>query len=263
MIEIKARMRRIIERLPQYSVVKPRVEDWISQVLASDPQRGVWHASRLGGFCGAELGALCEGLLGDQRGVEQIIRRKLLTEAPGTQGSSEKRAIAMEPIHRMMFHEKHDAMVDVPAMRCLSAARVPRPWMVYAPDDVLLLRNGERWLVDYCSPDEPHFLVDLEPAKSTALVLGGLVAAYNGIKIDRLMLSEMSWKEWDTREHQVGRHAELEELIQDAGEHYWGMVLSGEVSVESCACSDDGKMNATEEVSTSEVSADQRQRCAA
>lgn len=263
MSETKARMRRIIERLPHYALVKDRVDGWIDRVLAVDPDRGVWHASRLSGFCGSEIGALCAGLLGDHAEADRIVRGKLLIEAPAAPEAAQRRAHAMEPIHRMMFHEKHSALPDQPSIRSLSVSHGPRPWMRYSPDDVVLLRTGERWLVNYCSPAEPHYLMDIDPTLSASLALGRLVADYNGIELNRLVLSEMSWKEWDTRDHEVIRHVEVEELIQDAGEHYWAMVQRGEVITESRRDGMDGKNDAEGVALAALAYAYQRQRCAA
>lgn len=228
---IRARVMRIITGLPQYEIIKGRVPAWVDAVIRTDPLRAEWHAIRLGGFGGSEIGTLCANYLGEYTAfssAKEIVSGKLLFAVPTPPSAKMRRGIVMEPIHRNEFHAKYGCSVDEKSIEVLSTSPGPLSWMRYSPDDLVIMPSGERVLCDYKAPDEPHN-GEIFTSYAALLAMGRLVAEHNGITIGRTVLSEFSWEKWDTVEHEVERDADLDSLIVEAGESYWAHVLNGEV----------------------------------
>ena len=52
-------VRKIIDSLPQRKFMKDEdIERWIESVWENEPDRIIWHANRLNGFGGSEIGVL-------------------------------------------------------------------------------------------------------------------------------------------------------------------------------------------------------------
>ena len=61
------------------------------------------------------------------------------------------------------------------------------------------------------------------------LHMGKLVCENNGVKVDGMLLSQFNWAEWALKDDDVPYIPELDQAIIDAGDHYWGFVLRGEL----------------------------------
>lgn len=228
---VRARVMAIIERLPQYEVVKSRVAGWVDAVMALDMSRAEWHAMRLRGFGGSEIGVLCANHLGGytrHSSAKEIVSNKLLLATPQLPDNMRRRSIVMEPIHRAEFHAKYGCTVDERGMGILASLHGPLGWMRYYPDDLVFMPSGERVLCDYKSPDVPRD-GQIYTASAAQLAMGRLVAEHNNVPISRMVLSEFSWQNWATVEHEVEHDPELDALIVEAGESSWACVMNGEV----------------------------------
>lgn len=216
--------RRIIEALPQYDLVKGRVDVWLDEVHRIDPERIDWHALRLTGFGGSEIGALVL----DSDSARNVVLEKLLLSVPESPSQGVRRETVMEPIHRIEFLAKYGLRQDKDALHRLSAAQRARPWIRHLPDDVCMTEGGKRILVGYKSPPE---LSEEERFEYKAqLHLGLLVGEKIGIDFDGMVMSEMGWGAWKTNDFFIERDEEMIGRILDAGNHYWNScVLKGEV----------------------------------
>lgn len=215
--------RRIIEALPQYELVKDRVDGWLDGVQKIDPDRIDWHALRLTGFGGSEIGALVR----DFYSAKRVILEKLLLSLPESPAPGARRETVMEPIHRIEFLAKYGLKQDKDALRLILAAQGEIPWARHCPDDICLTGAGQRLLVGYKSPSELSTEESLE--YKAQLHLGLLIGEQAGIEFDGMVLSEMGWGAWNTKEFFVERDGDLMGEILDAGNYYWNCVLKGEV----------------------------------
>lgn len=216
--------RRIIEALPQYELVKDRVDWWLDEVQRIDPERIDWHALRLTGFGGSEIGALVLG----SDSAASVVQGKLLLSLPENPAPGVRRETVMEPIHRIEFLAKYGLRQDRDALRLLAAAQRARPWVRHSPDDVCLTEGGKRILVGYKSPSELSKEEKFE--HKAQLHLGLLVGEQVGIDFDGMVMSEMGWGAWKTNDFFIERDEELMGRILDAGNFYWdSCVLKGEV----------------------------------
>lgn len=142
-----------------------RKQDWIERVMRIDPKRLLWHADRLMGFGGSEVGTLvCENEnLG--RGVfttaRRIVMGKLLMAAPEMSNATMMIGSVMEPLVQEAFHAEYaqfDCHTDEAAYKAIADLQSldrnfsrKRPWLVGNPDDIVMIK-GKRFLVDYkCS----------------------------------------------------------------------------------------------------------------
>lgn len=216
--------RRVIEALPQYELVKDRVDGWLEEVQRIDPERIDWHAIRLTGFGGSEIGALVL----DSDSARSVVLEKLLLSLPESPAPGVRRETVMEPIHRIEFLAKYGLRQDRDALRLLSDAQRARPWIRHSPDDVCLTEGGKRILVGYKSPSELSKEEKFE--HKAQLHLGLLIGEQIGIDFDGMVMSEMGWGAWKTNDFFVERDEELIGRILDAGNYYWdSCVLKGEV----------------------------------
>lgn len=215
--------RRVIEALPQYELVKDRVDGWLEEVQRIDPERIDWHAIRLTGFGGSEIGALVL----DSDSARSVVLEKLLLSLPESPAPGVRRETVMEPIHRIEFLAKYGLRQDRDALRLLSDAQRARPWIRHSPDDVCLTEGGKRILVGYKSPSELSKEEKFE--HKAQLHLGLLIGEQIGIDFDGMVMSEMGWGAWKTNDFFVERDEELIGRILDAGNYYWdSCVLKGE-----------------------------------
>lgn len=215
--------RRTIEALPQYELVKDRVDGWLDGVQKIDPERIDWHALRLTGFGGSEIGALVR----DFDSARNVVLEKLLLKLPESPAPGARRETVMEPIHRIEFLAKYGLKQDKDALQLILAAHGMLPWARHLPDDVCLSDAGKRILVGYKSPSELSKEEKFE--HKAQLHLGLLLGEQAGIDFDAMVLSEMGWGAWNTNEFFVERDEDLIGRILDAGNYYWNCVLKGEV----------------------------------
>lgn len=61
------------------------------------------------------------------------------------------------------------------------------------------------------------------------LHMGRLVCEHNGVHIDGMILSQFDWKNWALKDDVIPYVPELDQLILQAGDHYWDFVLRGEL----------------------------------
>lgn len=236
--------RRTIEALPQYALVKDRVDDWLDAVQRIDPERIDWHALRLTGFGGSEIGALVR----DFDSARSVILEKLLLSLPESPAPCARRETVMEPIHRIEFLAKYGMRQDKEALHLMSSTQGDIPWARHQPDDICLTNAGERLLVGYKSPSELSKEEKFE--HKAQLHLGLLIGEQAGVDFDGMVLSEMGWGAWNTNEFFVERDEDLIGKILDAGNYYWNCILKGEVPAQVMPFS--GRVERTVQVDHSE-----------
>jgi hypothetical protein len=147
-IALKRRVRRIVDALPQRSVIPDEVaERWIDGIIDRDPDRAEWHARRAGGIGGSEIGELVLHASGQRTTystLEEISQQKLLLAFPSRATIHMARGTAMEPLADRTYHaiSKHESILGSPEIAKAFRAGHPKyPWLIGNPDDVV---NAEK-----------------------------------------------------------------------------------------------------------------------
>lgn len=237
--EITQRVWAKIDALPQREAIAlGDARAWVDFVVGTYGELAIWHAARAGGFGGSQIGALVNNFTGERADHEQsahdIIAGALLRKVPDEPNGHMLRGIAMEPQHRRWFHEKYGSQRDEAGFKILSQSTGSRAWMRYSPDDLALLTKvgtGEvtRHLIDYKAPSKVDTSASVSFQYVCQLHMGRLVCVHNNLQIDGLMLSQFDWANWALKDDEIAHMPELDQLIEQAGDHYWEYVMRGEV----------------------------------
>ncbi|HWS26688.1 MAG TPA: YqaJ viral recombinase family protein [Xanthomonadales bacterium] len=230
----------IIDRLPQRgAIVEADARAWVDEVVGRYGDLAVWHATRAGGFGGSQIGALVRNFAGQRADHEQsahdIVAGALLRKTPDEPNGHMRRGIAFEQMHRRWFHEKYGARRDEDGFKTLSEGVGAKPWMRYSPDDLVFVpaaRPGEpmlRKLIDYKAPSQVDQSQSVSFQYVCQLHMGRLVCESNGVRVDGMQLSQFDWANWQLKDDDVALVPGLDDLLVQAGEHYWAFVLRGEI----------------------------------
>lgn len=159
----------IIDALPFRSfLTDAQIDLWINHVNSNDPLRLVWHARRLSGFGGSEMGSLVASYLSDHgsdyikpgfsfKSANEIVQSKLMMTMPGAIESNALRGLFFEEKIRELYIEQlrrkgHVVHRDVEGMNAINLFNDPdRVWRKANIDDLLIV-DGKRRLVDYKFP---------------------------------------------------------------------------------------------------------------
>lgn len=224
---------------------------WVQEVVALHGEAAVWHAIRLSGFGGSEIGVLVRNHCGvradHQASAHDIVAGKLMRKAPTETSGHMTRGHENEEPHARRFYAKYGAARDVEAFEILKNAQGKRPWMRYSPDDVVqmpvsMARDSDggvypsmrdstmrRWLIDYKSPSKVEQSDEIAFQYACQLSQGAILCAEAGIHLDGMMLSQFDWANWILKDDAVVWDQNLGQMVLDAGDHYWTYVVAGNV----------------------------------
>ncbi|QYY33725.1 hypothetical protein K2O51_31270 (plasmid) [Cupriavidus pinatubonensis] len=235
-----------LDRLPQRDAIElSDANAWIDYVIANMPHEASWHMARAGGIGGSEIGGLVRNYLGHRAdfmfSAHDWAMEKLLKRPPTPTTPAMLRGKEYENTHRGRFYEQLGTDRDAVAYKKLSNAKGTRPWMRYSPDDLVVLPRqamqtaaGEvmvqgRYLTDYKAPTSVDDSESVSFQYTAQLHQGAILCAEQDIQINGAILSQFDWANWRLRNDFVPIRPELCDLIREAGDHYWGCVLRGEV----------------------------------
>jgi len=174
---LERRVWDIVDRLPQREAIRTAdATAWVDDVVAKHGEAALWHATRLGGFGGSEIGVLIRNRHGERAdhgaSAHDIVEAKLMRRAPLEETSHLRRGHENEDLHAQRFWAKWGAVRDVAAYEALKNAKGSHPWMRYSPDDVVrmplrvdvgddgrpvFVRTKQAsllWLIDYKAPSQ-------------------------------------------------------------------------------------------------------------
>lgn len=170
--ELAARMWNILDRAPQRQKIPDQVAvDWIEAVIALEKDRAIWHAHRVFGIGGSEIGELINtaaGLPNEYNTLDEISRSKLLLLPPGRANIHMRRGTAMELLAQKVYHRLsgNKSILDSPDIEAaFSKPHEKYPFVVGNPDDVVLTPHHKRLIVDFkvrgnLDPEKPVKLVN-------------------------------------------------------------------------------------------------------
>lgn len=181
--------------LPQQGVIEQEdATKWLENILKWHKPRAAWHAERLRGIGGSEMGAVVRGMLGlNETGFstyERVAEHKLLKRLPDFETSHMRRGTALEKLAELTFSYRHKAIRDLESMRKIeSGANVKgMEWLVGNPDDVVFMAGG-RYLIDYKVPSVVDDSVDFD--YEVQLNHYALGAEFKGVKLDGMFLAKL------------------------------------------------------------------------
>jgi hypothetical protein len=232
-----------ISALPHGRFVRPEdVEAWLETVAAQEPERIHWHARRLRGFGGSEMGAIVTAYRKQYHPFTEardLIAGKLLQVAPKPPQGHTQRGADTEEMHRLRFRRWMSIeMKAVPADDVLGAMAkyrcVKRPWHVGNPDDAFWLPDRSLCMVDYKAPSEKVLAAYEIFGKPFDYVCQlhhySMIAMEVGAPVKKLMLSSWDLDEWRPKPVFVDLDEDLFAEIAEAGEYFWSkFVMTGKL----------------------------------
>lgn len=232
----------IINALPHREAIREGdARQWVDTVVGTYGELAKWHATRAGGFGGSQIGALVRNFHGQRAdhmaSARKIVEGTLLRSVPDEPNGQMQRGIDMEPSHRKWFLRKYGAHRDEKGLEILSKSTGMRPWMRYSPDELAFMPSPidssndemQRWLGDYKAPTEVEKKDKVSFQYVAQLHMGRLVCEHNGLKIDGMILSQFDWGSWSLKDDVIPYIPELDQMIIQAGDHYWDYVMRGEL----------------------------------
>lgn len=188
-------IKKILASLPQAPVInQEHAGRWLEGVMRYHRKRAEWHAKRLNGIGGSEIGAVIRGLNGLKESgfssFRQVVEHKLMMRLPEYETIHMKRGTVLEQLARLAFLYRYKGERDVAAIRAAEQAR-GRPgyeWLVGNPDDLVML-NGKRFLTDYKVPNQ--FDDEIAFDYQAQLHHYDLLCKMGGVKVDGLLLAKL------------------------------------------------------------------------
>ena len=249
---IATRVWAIVNALPhREAILESDARAWVDTVIELHGEAAIWHAIRLNGFGGSEIGVLVRNRAGiradHQASAHDIVAGKLMRKAPTETSGHMTRGHENEEPHSKRFYAKYGAYRDQAAYDALKDAQGKRPWMRYSPDDVVQmpvsleldasgayfpsLRGGQmkRWLIDYKAPSKIDSSDEIAFQYACQLTQGAILCAETGVDLDGMMLSQFDWANWALKDDVIMWDQSVGQMVLDAGDTYWDYVRKGEV----------------------------------
>jgi hypothetical protein len=161
-------MQKILSNLPQLSVIQQAfAERWVDGITRHHSSRSEWHAKRLMGIGGSEMGAVVSFYRGERhsgfQSVKEIVEGKLMMRLPQLENSHMRRGNALEVLAREVYLKRYGAVVDHEATAAFKAARTAAGYeFMVGNTDEIVIKNGKRILVDYKVPNVYSDTIDFD-----------------------------------------------------------------------------------------------------
>lgn len=188
-------MRQILEALPQLPVIQQSdANRWVEGITRFHKKRDTWHAKRLHGIGGSEMGALVSFYRGESSSgfasIKEVVEGKLMMRLPSFENFHMRRGNALEDLARQVFLKKSFGSIDLAAMNALATASRIKGYefMVGNPDDIVII-NGKRYVVDYKVPNT--FSEAIEFDYEVQVHHYATLAKFAGVRIDGLILAKL------------------------------------------------------------------------
>jgi len=173
--EMERRLSALIDKLPQRPVIQDHhASRWLERTVAMAISRvemehgegnatvghvhahTLWHVRRASAIGGSEIGTIVKHFRGDRgnfTSAKNLALEKLLIMSPQKSTPEMARGNRAEPWLQRMYHEEHGVSSDPAMLGLMKGHRWSRlPQMVGTPDDIVILPDGRRRLVDYKCP---------------------------------------------------------------------------------------------------------------
>lgn len=241
---ITSKVWKLVDALPQRDLIEiSDARQWISRVVELHGEQAIWHAIRLNGFGGSEIGVLVRnqhGVRADHMAsAHDIVLGKLMRKIPDETNEHMTRGHENEDFHAGKFYKKYGAHRDMAAFEALKTSQGSLPWMRYSPDDLVLMpskllaqtrpmaaaRPMSRWLIDYKAPSQVEDDAEIHFQYGCQLAQGAILCEEQGVELHGLMLSQYDWARWRLKDDVIEVSEELKQLVRDGGNWAWDCVM--------------------------------------
>ncbi|WP_153785220.1 YqaJ viral recombinase family protein [Pseudomonas sp. EMN2] len=188
-------MQSFVESLPQFSVIEP--DDalrWAYGVDRYHGKRAAWHAKRLAGIGGSEMGAIVSHYRGRRhqgfQSIAHVVEGKLMKRIPAFETFHMRRGNELESLALQAYLIKTGATLDHAAMAAIQAAKKQPGYEFMAGNpDLIAIVDGRRILVDLKVPSA--FSEEIEFDYEIQLHHYATLANLAGIRIHGLELAKL------------------------------------------------------------------------
>lgn len=253
--ESERRLMALIDRLPQRPVIQDHhAARWLSRTIAMSIGRveldrgegnatvgdvhahALWHVRRASAIGGSEIGTIVKHFRGDRgnfTSAKNLALEKLLIMSPQRSTPEMARGNRAEPWLQRMYHEEHGVRSDPDALALLKGYRWHRlPQLVGTPDDIVILPDGRRRVVDYKCPSAD---VNAEYEKNGVsfdyvcqVHHYGVLAQSAGARFDEMEVAVFDPRYFVIHQYKVERDPALIQEIMKSAKAFWDeFVMNG------------------------------------
>lgn len=246
--EVERRLTRLIDLLPQRPVIEEHhVVRWLDRTLRMSIERvelergegnatvadvhthALWHVRRASAIGGSEIGTIVKHFRGDRgnfTSAKNLAMEKLLIMAPQRSTPEMARGNRAEPWLQRMYHEQHGVRSDEAMLDLMKGYRWSRlPQLVGTPDDIVILGDGRRRLVDYKCPSAD---VNAEYEKNGVsfdyvcqVHHYGILSQSSGGRFDEMEVAVFDPRYFVIHQYEVERDTALIQEIMKVGQVFW------------------------------------------
>lgn len=253
--ELERRLSRLIDTLPQRPVIQDHhAARWLERTVTMSIERvelehgegnatvgevhkhALWHVRRASAIGGSEMGTIVKHFRGDRgnfTSAKNLAMEKLLIMAPQRSTPEMARGNRAEPWLQRMYHEQHGVRSDEAMLDLMKGYRWSRlPQLVGTPDDIVILPDGRRRLVDYKCPSADVNAEYEKKGVSFDYVCQvhhyGILSQSSGGKFDEMEVAVFDPRYFVIHQYKVERDPELIQEIMRAGRVFWDeFVMNG------------------------------------
>jgi predicted phage-related endonuclease len=246
--DLERRLATLIDRLPQRSVIQDQhASRWLGRTIAMSIERvelehgkgnatighvhthALWHVRRASAIGGSEIGTIVKHFRGDRgnfTSAKNLALEKLLIMSPQRSTPEMARGNRAEPWLQRMYHEQHGVHSDADMIGLMKGYRWSRlPQLVGTPDDIVVLPDGRRRLVDYKCPSAD---VNEEYEKNGVsfdyvcqVHHYGVLSQSSGGRFDEMEVAVFDPRYFVIHQYKVERDTDLIQEIMRSGKVFW------------------------------------------
>ena len=246
--DLETRLMRLIEALPQRAVIQDHhARRWLDRTINMSIERveldlgkgnatvrdvhkhALWHVRRASAIGGSEIGTIVKHFRGDRgnfTSAKNLAMEKLLIMSPQRSTPEMARGNRAEPWLQRMYHDQHGVHSDKKMLGFMQGYRWSRlPQLVGTPDDIVVLPDGRRRLVDYKCPSADVNEDYENNGASFDYVCQvhhyGILAQASGGKFDEMEVAVFDPRYFVIHQYKVERDTALIQEIMKSGQVFW------------------------------------------
>jgi predicted phage-related endonuclease len=253
--ELERRLTRLIGLLPQRPVIQDHhATRWLERTVTMSIERvelehgegnatvgdvhkhALWHVRRASAIGGSEMGTIVKHFRGDRgnfTSAKNLAMEKLLIMSPQRSTPEMARGNRAEPWLQRMYHEQHGVRSDEAMLDLMKGYRWSRlPQLVGTPDDIVILPDDRRRLVDYKCPSADVNAEYEKKGVSFDYVCQvhhyGILSQASGGRFDEMEVAVFDPRYFVIHQYKVERDPALIQEIMKAGQVFWDeFVMNG------------------------------------
>jgi len=253
--DLERRLAALIDRLPQRTLIQDHhATRWLERTIMMSIDRvelehgegtatvaqvhnhALWHVRRASAIGGSEIGTIVKHFRGDRgnfTSAKNLALEKLLIMSPQRSTPEMARGNRAEPWLQRMYHEQHGVRSDEKMLDLMKGYRWSRlPQLVGTPDDIVILPDGRRRLVDYKCPSADVNADYEKNGVSFDYVCQvhhyGVLSQSSGGRFDEMEVAVFDPRYFVIHQYKVERDTDLIKEIMKSGQVFWDeFVMNG------------------------------------